>query len=84
MIDVGGSRMGEDGGGVGGVVFSRLMRCLSWAERDSGGGTGLLLGCWRNDTSDRCVYNISLASPPPPPLSLHPPPSVKVPPQRRS
>ena len=36
-------RRGDEGGGVG-VVFSRLMRSLSWAERERGRGTGLLLG----------------------------------------
>lgn len=42
-VHVGGR--GDEVRGVG-VVFSRLIRCLSWAERESGGGTGLLLGHW--------------------------------------
>ena len=46
---MGGGRRGEEGEGVR-VAFSRLMRCLSWADRERGGGMGLLLGRWGEDS----------------------------------
>lgn len=42
-------------GGMGGLAFSRLMRCLSCAERERGGGTGLVLGLCGEGTRDNCM-----------------------------
>ena len=44
-MEVAGGGRGDEGRGVG-VVFSRLILCLSWADSESGGGTGLTLGDW--------------------------------------
>ena len=51
---VGGRGRGDEGRGVG-VVFPRPIRCLSWAEREWGSGTGLLPGLWGEAIGDSCM-----------------------------
>ena len=41
-------------GWMGGLAFSRLMRCLSCADRERGGGTGLVQGLCGDDNRDNC------------------------------